>query len=177
MRDRASTEDLITPCVTLLESLALHHVRDDWVNTIWDGQFTESQVRSASLNDYWWTFYTKFKIIFSFFLLIHVNINSLYVAVVVCYNIKHLSVNPIHIHRMINQSNSDLYVGVATRLWGDHPRSWCWTSVHQADIVDISVDQNSWREDWGRVWIRNWGCRHGRHQPVSGSVQVSTFDN
>ena len=71
MRDRASTEDLITPCVTLLESLALHHVRDDWVNTIWDGQFTESQVRSASLNDLSIIDepYMKSKIIFSFSLL------------------------------------------------------------------------------------------------------------
>ena len=43
MRDRASTEDLITPCVSLLNSLSLHQVRDEWVDNIWDGQFTESQ--------------------------------------------------------------------------------------------------------------------------------------
>ena len=36
MRDRASTEDLITPCVSLLNSLSLHKVRDDWVDSIWD---------------------------------------------------------------------------------------------------------------------------------------------
>ena len=43
MRDRRSTEDLITPCVELLRNLSLHQVRDDWVSYIWDGQFTESQ--------------------------------------------------------------------------------------------------------------------------------------
>ena len=42
MRDRASTEDLITPCVALLGSLSLDQVTQDWVDTIWDGQFTES---------------------------------------------------------------------------------------------------------------------------------------
>lgn len=42
MRDRASTEDLITPCVSLLGSLALDQVRQDWVDTVWDGQFTET---------------------------------------------------------------------------------------------------------------------------------------
>ena len=43
MRDRASTQDLITPCVSLLNRLSLHQVRDDWVDNVWDGQFTESQ--------------------------------------------------------------------------------------------------------------------------------------
>ena len=42
MRDRASTEDLITPCVSLLGSLSLDQVRQDWVDAVWDGQFTES---------------------------------------------------------------------------------------------------------------------------------------
>ena len=42
MRDRASTEDLITPCVALLGSLSLDQVRQDWVDTVWDGQFTET---------------------------------------------------------------------------------------------------------------------------------------
>ena len=42
MRDRASTEDLITPCVSLLSSLALDQVRQAWVDTVWDGQFTET---------------------------------------------------------------------------------------------------------------------------------------
>ena len=42
MRDRASTEDLITPCVVLLGSLSLDQVRQDWVDTVWDGQFTET---------------------------------------------------------------------------------------------------------------------------------------
>ena len=49
MRDRASTEDLITPCVSLLNSLSFHKVREDWVDSIWDGQFTETQVRYSTM--------------------------------------------------------------------------------------------------------------------------------
>ena len=105
MRDRASTEDLITPCVTLLDSLALHHVRDDWVNNIWDGQFTESQVRSASLNDYWWTFLHEIQknlLIFPFnSCRWQIHCTSLLWYVII---INHLYVVPIH--RMINQYNS-----------------------------------------------------------------------
>jgi condensin-2 complex subunit D3 len=36
-------QDLVTPCVLLLNSLALHSVSNAWVDSIWDGQFTESQ--------------------------------------------------------------------------------------------------------------------------------------
>ena len=38
-----SVEDLVTPCVSLLNSLALHTVSSTWVDSVWDGQFTESQ--------------------------------------------------------------------------------------------------------------------------------------
>ena len=40
---QSSEEDLVTPCVSLLNSLALHTVSNSWVDTVWDGQFTESQ--------------------------------------------------------------------------------------------------------------------------------------
>ena len=38
-----SEQDLVTPCVSLLNSLALHSVSNGWVDSVWDGQFTESQ--------------------------------------------------------------------------------------------------------------------------------------
>ena len=36
-------EDLVTPCVCLLKSLALESVSSAWVDSVWDGQFTESK--------------------------------------------------------------------------------------------------------------------------------------
>ena len=42
MRDRASREDLITPCVSLLARLALDQLPPDWSDSVWDGQFTET---------------------------------------------------------------------------------------------------------------------------------------
>ena len=39
----STEEDLVTPCVSLLDSLALHTVSHIWVDSVWDGQFTESQ--------------------------------------------------------------------------------------------------------------------------------------
>ena len=44
MSSHKSTErDLVTPCVSLLNSLALHTVDTTWVDAVWDGQFTETQ--------------------------------------------------------------------------------------------------------------------------------------
>ena len=44
MSSRKSTErDLVAPCVSLLNSLALHTVDTTWVDAVWDGQFTETQ--------------------------------------------------------------------------------------------------------------------------------------
>ena len=38
----SSHEDLATQCVTTFNRLALHTMNNTWVDTIWDGQFTES---------------------------------------------------------------------------------------------------------------------------------------
>ena len=35
-------EDLITPCVALLNRLCLDQVPEDWVSNVWENQFTEA---------------------------------------------------------------------------------------------------------------------------------------
>eukprot|EP00092_Neocalanus_flemingeri_P020739 GFUD01022474.1.p1 GENE.GFUD01022474.1~~GFUD01022474.1.p1 ORF type:complete len:194 (+),score=59.20 GFUD01022474.1:114-695(+) len=47
----SSGEDLVTPCVSLLNSLALHTVNNTWVDAVWDGQFTESQELPADYEE------------------------------------------------------------------------------------------------------------------------------
>ena len=43
MRDRRTTEQLISPCVELLGRLCLDQVGEDWVNNVWEEQFTQAQ--------------------------------------------------------------------------------------------------------------------------------------
>ena len=43
MRDRRTTEQLISPCVELLDRLCLDQVGEDWVNNVWEEQFTQAQ--------------------------------------------------------------------------------------------------------------------------------------
>ena len=43
MRDRRTRDQLISPCVDLLGRLCLDQVPDDWVNTVWEEQFTQAQ--------------------------------------------------------------------------------------------------------------------------------------
>eukprot|EP00092_Neocalanus_flemingeri_P019653 GFUD01021285.1.p1 GENE.GFUD01021285.1~~GFUD01021285.1.p1 ORF type:complete len:1759 (-),score=675.16 GFUD01021285.1:47-5323(-) len=47
----SSGEDLVTPCVSLLNSLALHTVNNTWVDSVWDGQFTELQELPADYEE------------------------------------------------------------------------------------------------------------------------------
>eukprot|EP00092_Neocalanus_flemingeri_P020738 GFUD01022473.1.p1 GENE.GFUD01022473.1~~GFUD01022473.1.p1 ORF type:complete len:160 (-),score=58.60 GFUD01022473.1:494-973(-) len=47
----SSGEDLVTPCVSLLNSLALHTVNNTWVDAVWDGQFTELQELPADYEE------------------------------------------------------------------------------------------------------------------------------
>ena len=42
MRDRTSSQDLMTPCLALLNSLSLEQLDQDWVNQVWEEQFTEA---------------------------------------------------------------------------------------------------------------------------------------
>ena len=43
MRDRRTTDQLISPCVDLLARLSLDQVPEDWVDTVWEEQFTQAQ--------------------------------------------------------------------------------------------------------------------------------------
>ena len=43
MRDRRTTDQLISPCVDLLSRLCLDQVGEDWVNNVWEEQFTQAQ--------------------------------------------------------------------------------------------------------------------------------------
>ena len=43
MRDRRTRDQLISPCVDLLARLCLDQVGEDWVNTVWEEQFTQAQ--------------------------------------------------------------------------------------------------------------------------------------
>ena len=43
MRDRRTRDQLISPCVDLLARLCLDQVAEDWVNTVWEEQFTQAQ--------------------------------------------------------------------------------------------------------------------------------------
>ena len=43
MRDRRTTDQLISPCIELLGRLCLDQVGEDWVNNVWEEQFTQAQ--------------------------------------------------------------------------------------------------------------------------------------
>ena len=43
MRDRRTTDQLISPVIDLLGKLCLDQVGEDWVNTVWEEQFTQAQ--------------------------------------------------------------------------------------------------------------------------------------
>ena len=43
MRDRRTTDQLISPVIDLLGKLRLDQVGDDWVNNVWEEQFTQAQ--------------------------------------------------------------------------------------------------------------------------------------
>ena len=43
MRDRRTTDQLISPVIDLLGKLCLDQVGEDWVNNVWEEQFTQAQ--------------------------------------------------------------------------------------------------------------------------------------
>ena len=51
MRDRRTTEQLISPCVDLLARLSLDQIPEDWVDTVWEEQFTQAQELPADYEE------------------------------------------------------------------------------------------------------------------------------